>query len=169
MLREDSTCARRCRWMDKILGPASHPSVAAVRTEERQQYRYAFNLAWLLHPNPKIASKIARDSILGLPDTYSAQARPAEYTPKGLFRTRVSMERDHLLQRRVFMASVEYEVQREKSGRITREDLTVYFIKEALRMAMNCASFQVMVSIGRILHSYRTREVMDMYGTIAAN
>jgi hypothetical protein len=155
--------------MEKILGPASHPSVAPVRTEERQQYRYAFKLAWFLHPHPRIAANISRDSILGLPDTYSAQARRAEYTPKGLFRTRVSMERDHLLQRRVFMASVEYEVLREKSGRITSEDLTVYFIKEALRMAMNCASFQVMVSIGRILHSYRTREVMDMYGTVAPN
>src|SRR5437868_4315558 len=100
--------------MDKILGPANHPSVAHVRTEERQQYRYAFNLACFLHPNARIASNIARDAILGLPDTYSAQARRAEYTPRGPFRTRVSMERDHLLQRRVFMTSVEYEVQREK-------------------------------------------------------
>jgi hypothetical protein len=155
--------------MEKILGPASHPSVAPVRIEERQQYRYAFKLAWFLHPNAKIAENIARNSILGLPDTYSAQARRAEYTPKGLFRTPVSMERDHLLQRRVFKLSVEYEVQRENSARITAEDLTVYFIKEALRMAMNCASFQVMVSIGRILHSYRTREVMNMYGTVAPN
>jgi hypothetical protein len=32
---------------------------------------------------------------------------------------------------------VEYEKQREASGRVTREDLTVHFVKEALRMAMN--------------------------------
>jgi hypothetical protein len=93
-----------------------------------------------------------------LPDTCYAQERRFEYTPKGDFRTRICMESDHLLQRRVFAASEKFEKLREKSGRITQEDLTVYYVKETLRMAMKCASFPVMVAIGRVLHAYRTRQ-----------
>jgi hypothetical protein len=79
------------------------------------------------------------------------------------------MKEDHLLQRRVFAASEPFERQREKSAWITREDLTVYFVKDALRIAMKHSSFQVLGSVGRVLHGYRTREVMKMYSTIAPN
>src|ERR1700761_2994268 len=107
--------------MEKVLGPITQPDVVPVSTEERDQYHYAFDLAYFLHPNKHIAAKIAAESIIGLPDTYSAQARRTEYTPKGAFRTRISMQRNHLLQRRVFAASVPFERRREKSGRITAE------------------------------------------------
>jgi hypothetical protein len=77
------------------------------------------------------------------------------------------MENDHLLQRHVYAASEKFERQREESGQITREDLTVYYIKEVLRMAMKVGSFQVVIAVLRVLHAYCTRQVMNIYSTLA--
>jgi hypothetical protein len=136
-------------------------------SDETRRYRYAFQIAWYLHPNPEIASAIAREALAGLPQTYEAQARRAEYVPKGEFRTRISMEPDDLILRRVFALSGEYEDRRERSGKLTKQDLIVYFIKEVLRDAFKHSSFHAMVAAGRVLHSYRTQDVMQMYGTIS--
>jgi TonB family protein len=158
--------------METALGrlrPALVCSAAEDFAEVRRRYRYAYRLAWFLHPKAAIASRIAHTALVNLPETYAAQARRAEYMPARNLRHRVSLELDHLVQRRVFAFSEEFERERAKQGTLTEEDLTVFFIKEAIRLGLAHASFPMFVSVGRVLHSYPTSGIMDMYGTIAPN
>jgi hypothetical protein len=66
-----------------------------------------------------------------------------------------------------FCVIPQYERRREDSGQVTEEDLVVYFLKECVRIPMKNNAFHLIVSIGRILHNYSTRAVMNMYGAIA--
>ncbi|MBZ5626441.1 MAG: M48 family metalloprotease [Acidobacteriia bacterium] len=81
----------------------------------------------------------------------------------------MSLELDHLVQRRIFAFSEEFEQKRAKNGTLNQKDLTVFFFKEAIRLGLAHASFPMLVGVGRVLHSYSTRAIMDMYGTIAPN
>jgi hypothetical protein len=144
----------------RLVGPA--------RGEQSKLFLKAFDLAWFLHQDPKIARRIAVLSLVGLPETYAAQARRGEYTPQD-FHERACMELEHLLERRVFAESDEYEIARMNAGAVTKEDLSVFYLKEGIRLPMKYSSFQMMVSNGRVLHTYETKGVMSMYETIAPN
>jgi DNA-binding beta-propeller fold protein YncE len=52
---------------------------------------------------------------------------------------------------------------------VVEEDLAVYFIKECVRQPLKFTSFHMAVSLTRILHSYGTRDAMNMYSTVAPN
>lgn len=129
----------------------------------------AYELAYFLHGDRRIAREIAAKAMSKLDVAAEAQFKRFYYTPTGressrAARSKVSLNDLQLLQRLVYIESEPYE--KEKEEKISREDLLVYFVKHLIRITLKRNSFYVALGLSRILHAYGTNETMEIYNTV---
>jgi hypothetical protein len=142
----------------------------------------AFALAYFLHASKEAALQVATAALAKLDIAATAQAKRIYYRPAGSvagrpvkstgFRTKVSLEELHLLQRLVFIESEPYEKQTEGAPGViplSREDMLVRFLKHLAQITIKRNSFYVTLGVGRVLHNYSTAETMRIHDSLIGN
>src|SRR3954465_9461788 len=141
----------------------------------------AFQLAYFLHRERKIAVEIATRALNKLQLAATAQGKRLYYRLTGRAdarkaRSKVSLGEPHLLQRLVYVESEEYERKRELAAQHSNpgngvkpahhSDLVVYFIKHLVRITTRRNSFYVTLGLSRLLYNYSTAETMELYNLV---
>ena len=158
-----------------------------VSTE--QVLNKAYRLAYFLHQDKSIATRIVSAATLKLNVAMASQSKRLYYVPVGRFSRGESRRTDgirnkalfsdlHLLQRLVYVESEPFERQKERAAQLappdvhpsgdpaTDEDLLVYFIKHLVRITTKRNAFYVTLGVSRLLHSYSTLETMEIYNAV---
>jgi hypothetical protein len=161
--------------------------VNTVSTE--QVLNKAYRLAYFLHQDKDIATRIVAAATLKLNVAMAVQSKRLYYIPVGRFSRGDSRRTDgirnkalfsdlHLLQRLVYGESEPYERQKERAAiagppgvradgdPASEEDLLVYFIKHLVRITTKRNAFYVTLGVSRLLHSYSTLETMEIYNAV---
>ena len=163
---------------------------AAVNTVSTEDVlNKAYRLAYFLHQDKGVATKIVADATLKLNVAMAVQSKRLYYVPVGRFSAGESRRTDgirnkalfsdlHLLQRLVYIESEPYERQKERAAQVAppgvhavgdpanEEDLLVYFIKHLVRITTKRNAFYVTLGVSRLLHSYSTLETMEIYNAV---
>ena len=140
----------------------------------------AFQLAYFLHRERKIALEIATRALNKLQLAATAQGKRLYYRLTGRpdsrkSRSKVSLGEPHLLQRLVYVESEQYERLKEAAALAAQtngaaparqSDLVVFFIKHLVRITTRRNSFYVTLGLSRLLYNYTTAETMDLYNLV---
>ena len=158
-----------------------------VSTEE--VLNKAYRLAYFLHQDKDVATRIVAAATLKLNVAMAVQSKRLYYVPVGRFSRGDSRRTDgirnkalfsdlHLIQRLVYVESEPYERQKERAAQVappgvhavgdpaTEDDLLVYFIKHLVRITTKRNAFYVTLGVSRLLHSYSTLETMEIYNAV---
>lgn len=144
-----------------------------------QRWQRAFDLAYFIFPERKVALEIATRALSKLEVAANAQFKRLYYEPSGRsdsygrsvqgFRTKVVLEEAQLLQRLIYIEAEPFEraQERRETGRpVEQEDMVIRFIKHLVRITLRRTSFYVNLAISRLLHDFTTSESMDLYGLV---
>ena len=139
----------------------------------------AFLLAYFIHGNKETAVRIVSGAISKLDVAATAQGKRSYYQPGGRsllrgprsigFRSKVTFNELHLLQRLVYIESEVYEKQKEQASSgatLGKEDMIIHFIKHLVRITLKRNSFYVTLGMSRLLYNYTTQETMGIYNVI---
>ncbi len=158
-----------------------------VSTEE--VLNKAYRLAYFLHQDKGVATRIVANATLKLNVAMAVQSKRLYYIPVGRFSRGESRRTDgirskalfsdlHLLQRLIYGESEPYEREKERAASATplrartdvaavsEDDLLVYFIKHLVRITTKRNAFYVTLGVSRLLHSYSTLETMEIYNAV---
>jgi hypothetical protein len=161
--------------------------VNRVSTEE--VLNKAYRLAYFLHQDKGIATRIVAAATLKLNVAMAVQSKRLYYIPVGRFSRGESRRTDpfrnkalfsdlHLLQRLLYSESEPFERQKELAvpasppgvradgDTASEDDLLVYFVKHLVRITTKRNAFYVTLGVSRLLHSYSTLETMDIYNAV---
>ncbi len=159
------------------------------RVSTEQVLNKAYRLAYFLHQDKDIATRIVAAATLKLNVAMASQTKRLYYVPVGRFSRGESRRTDgirnkalfsdlHLLQRLVYVESEPFERQKERAAQVAPsgvpavgdpandEDLLVYFIKHLVRITTKRNAFYVTLGVSRLLHSYSTLETMEIYNAV---
>ncbi len=159
------------------------------RVSTEQALNKAYRLAYFLHQDKDIATRIVAAATLKLNVAMASQSKRLYYVPVGRFSRGESRRTDgirnkalfsdlHLLQRLVYVESEPFERQKERAAQLAPpdvhaagdpandEDLLVYFIKHLVRITTKRNAFYVTLGVSRLLHSYSTLETMEIYNAV---
>lgn len=159
------------------------------RTSTEEALNKAYRLAYFLHQDKSVATRIIAAATQKLNVAMAVQSKRLYYVPVGRFSRGDSRRTDgirnktlfsdlHLLQRLVYVESEPYERQKERAAQVTppgvhavgdpanEEDLLVYFIKHLVRITTKRNAFYVTLGVSRLLHSYSTLETMEIYNAV---
>lgn len=159
------------------------------RVSTEQVLNKAYRLAYFLHQDKDIATRIVAAATLKLNVAMASQSKRLYYVPVGRFSRGESRRTDgirnkalfsdlHLLQRLVYVESEPFERQKERAAQAApsgvpavgnpanHEDLLVYFIKHLVRITTKRNAFYVTLGVSRLLHSYSTLETMEIYNAV---
>jgi hypothetical protein len=159
------------------------------RVSTEQGLNKAYRLAYFLHQDKDIATRIVAAATLKLNVAMASQSKRLYYVPVGRFSRGESRRTDgirnkalfsdlHLLQRLVYVESEPFERQKERAAQVAPsgvpaagdpandEDLLVYFIKHLVRITTKRNAFYVTLGVSRLLHSYSTLETMEIYNAV---
>lgn len=139
----------------------------------------AFLLAYFMHGNKETALRIVSGAMSKLDVAATAQGKRFYYQPRGRsllrrtrsigFRSKVTFNELHLLQRLVYIESEVYEKQKEQASScaaLGKEDLVIHFIKHLVRITLKRNSFYVTLGMSRLLYNYTTQETMGIYNVV---
>ena len=158
-----------------------------VSTEE--VLNKAYRLAYFLHQDKGIATRIVAGATLKLNVAMAVQSKRLYYIPVGRFSRGESRRTDpfrnkalfsdlHLLQRLLYSESEPFERQKEPAvpagspgvradgDTASEDDLLVYFVKHLVRITTKRNAFYVTLGVSRLLHSYSTLETMEIYNAV---
>jgi hypothetical protein len=159
------------------------------RVSTEQVLNKAYRLAYFLHQDKDIATRIVAAATLKLNVAMASQSKRLYYVPVGRFSRGESRRTDgirnkalfsdlHLLQRLVYVESEPFERQKERAAQVAPsgvpavgdpandDDLLVYFIKHLVRITTKRNAFYVTLGVSRLLHSYSTLETMEIYNAV---
>ena len=159
------------------------------RVSTEQVLNKAYHLAYFLHQDKDIATRIVAAATLKLNVAMASQSKRLYYVPVGRFSRGESRRTDgirnkalfsdlHLLQRLVYVESEPFERQKERAAQVAPsgvhaagdpandEDLLVYFIKHLVKITTKRNAFYVTLGVSRLLHSYSTLETMEIYNAV---
>src|SRR5262245_4760290 len=137
--------------------------------------RRASRLAYFIHGDKEIATRIANAAMSKLNASATAQDKRSYYRTGGRsrsprskvinIRTKVSLSELHLLQRLVYVESEPYEWQEEQRQSATTDEdsMTKRYIKHLISITMMHNSFHVTLGVSRLLYNYTTAESMKLY------
>lgn len=134
-----------------------------------QLLQSAFQLAYFIHGVVPTAIEITIEAMDKLEMASEAQDKRLYYKPIGRLasrgaRTRVSLNKKHLLQRLVYIESERYEkATEERPESQSQQRFLIHFIKHLVRIIMKRNSFYVALGISRLLYNYTTAETMEIY------
>ena len=153
-----------------------------IRISSDELANRAFQLAYFLHRERKIALEIATRALNKLQLAANAQGKRLYYRLTGRLagrgerkaRSKVSLGEPHLLQRLVYVESEQYERLKETAALAQtngatparQTDLVVFFIKHLVRITTKRNSFYVTLGLSRLLYNYTTPETMELYNLV---
>ncbi len=131
----------------------------------------AFRLAHFLHQDRILAMDIAIEAlakmeVMGIAQDKRRYYQPAGRGAAGCFRSKVSLDRPHLLQRLVYSESEPHEKRQELARgrrRLSAAEMTVRFVKHLVKITLRRNSFYVSLGVSRLLHAYDTVEATAIY------
>lgn len=137
----------------------------------------AYELAFFIHGDEEVATRIVCGAAAKLEVTATAQSKRLYYNPVRRHFAGASVPRRtsrkiwlsdaHLLQRLIYIESETYEKRKEQQSTPPDEDdLVIYFVKHLVRLTLRRNSFYVAVGISRLLYSYSTAETMEIYNLV---
>jgi hypothetical protein len=143
----------------------------------------AFLLAYFIHGNRETAVRIVSGAMSKLDVAATAQGKRFYYQPGGRsllqrrpgeprsigFRSKVTFNELHLLQRLIYIESEVHEKQKEQAGSdvaVGKEDMIIHFIKHLVRITVKRNSFYVTLGLSRLLYNYTTQETMGIYNVV---
>jgi hypothetical protein len=136
----------------------------------------AYRLAYFICGDKTTAIKVATAALAKQQVAAVAQDKRLYYKPGGRslldrlkparFRTKVSMNESHVLQRLVYIESEPYEKLKEQLAGAGQESLIIHFIKHLVRITTKRNSFYVALGLSRLLHNYSTSETMEIYNVV---
>jgi len=141
---------------------------------EEDLLQAAFELAYFIHRDRRIAAEISLAAMQKLEVAAVTQLRRLYYKGRGEGsgrpgRFKPSWADRHLLQRLVYFESEKWERLQEQQdpGSLTEEDYLLRFVKHLSQITMKRSSFYASIAIGRILHAYSTADTMAIYDAVA--
>jgi hypothetical protein len=147
------------------------PVMDSYATED-ERVRKAYELAYFIHGDKRIALSIVAEAMAKLEVASAAQDKRLYYRPgrrsslQGS-RTKMSLSELHLLQRLVYIESEPFEKERERFGGGTGEvQMTIHFVKHLVRITVKRSSFYVTLGLSRMLHRFSTPETMEIYNVV---
>lgn len=132
----------------------------------------AFRLAYFILGERTAAIYLALTAADKLKIASVIQGRRLYYAPTGRLshraaRTKVSLSRQHLLQRLVITEAEPFERLIEgREGAVTRDDMIVRFVKHLVAVSTRRNSFYVALGACRVLHNYTTAETGEIYNLV---
>jgi hypothetical protein len=135
----------------------------------------AVRLAYFIHRDKEIASRIAAESLIKLKAVAVAQDRRFLYEPSGRSsltaraRNKIALSELHLLQRIVYHESEPYERETERligTTALDEQRLIIHFIKHLVSITLKRNSFYATLGITRLLCHYTTAEAMELYNLV---
>ena len=158
--------------MPALVATEWRPAPRPVPEEDLLQT--AFELAYFIHRDRRIAAEISLAAMQKLEVAAVAQLRRLYYKGRGEGsgrpgRFKPSWADRHLLQRLVYFESEKWEWLQEQRdpGSLTEEDYLLRFVKHLSQITMKRSSFYASIAIGRILHAYSTADTMAIYDAVA--
>ena len=150
-----------------------------MATLTRAHVTRAFGLAYFFHPDRATALEITARAIGKVGLAERAQARRVYYKPKGRnlrlgadprpLRTKISVDRAHLLQRLVLLECDLLDRQHEQQGgaaTLSDEEFVLRFVRVLVGSSSRRNSLYVATGLGRILHGYSTAEVQEIFAVV---
>ena len=139
-----------------------------------QVWNKAFDLAYFICPDYRIARDVASNAFLKLEVAAAAQNKRLYYRPAkrgagqpcDVTRTKISLREDHLLQRLIYIESEPHERLLEADGSANDEEMIVHFVKHLARITIRRNSFYVALGLCRLLYDYSTAEAMEIYNVV---
>ncbi|HEX8090484.1 MAG TPA: hypothetical protein VF762_16615 [Blastocatellia bacterium] len=149
------------------------------RHSTREMMDRAFQLAYFIHADREIALRITAAAMSKREVATIAQDKRLYYKPGGRsssdksrpdrFRTKLSLNDLHILQRLVYVESEVYEMKgegmRDGAG-VSEKDMIIRFIKHLVRITIKRSSFYVALGLSRLLFNYCTSETMEIYNVV---
>lgn len=125
----------------------------------------AFRLAFFIVPDRASACGIVGKAMEKLKVQRSREKRRVYWRGRntGLKTRKISRSEEDTLQWLVYLESEAYEREQENSNRQTETDMVIRYIKHLVQMTVGISSFYVNVGLNRLLHSYSTPEVQQVY------
>lgn len=136
----------------------------------------AFQLAYFIHRDRKVALRIVKGAMTKLEVAATTQGKRLYYRPtgrpsmsydqKGGFRNKVAFSEAHLLQRLIYTESEPYEKEKEQEfplAGLDEEDLVVRYVKHLVKSAIKRNSFYATLGVSRLLYNYSTTETMEIF------
>jgi len=125
----------------------------------------AFQLAFFIIPDRASAYQIAGRAVEKLGVQRSREKRRAYWRGRNtkLKIRRISRPDADILQWLVYLESEECEKEQERNGLQTELDLVIRYIKHLVQLTTAASSFYVNVGVNRLLRSYSTPEVQQVY------
>ncbi len=148
-----------------------------MNTLTKELINRAFLLAYFIHREKKLAINIATEAIAQLEVALLAQDKRSYYKLSGRaksvqnntakYRTKISLNELHLLQRLVYVESELHELEQENDKvNLSQENMIIRFIKYLVKITSKRNSFYVNVGLSRLLYNYATPEAIDIYNVI---
>ncbi|MDQ3011057.1 MAG: hypothetical protein M3X11_10205 [Acidobacteriota bacterium] len=140
----------------------------AHSTTRDELLELAFELAYFIHGDERLALRIAMAGLEKLDAADSTQDKRRYYNPSGQ-RRRVSMPELQLLQRLVYAESEKQERFKEQAGTSTPSQTIMVkrFIKHLAKITCRRNSLHVTLGISRLLYDYSTAETAEVYRLVS--
>lgn len=134
----------------------------------REAAEKAFQLAHFIHRDRRLAVCITADALSRLKLSVSRQRKRRYYFPLRRVRTKVSLGELQELQLLVFLESETREIRQEEEAceGLRDADWVIRFVKHLVAITVNRSAFYVALGLGRLLFSYSTAEVIDIYDAV---
>jgi hypothetical protein len=134
----------------------------------REAAEKAFQLAHFIHRDRRLAVCITADALSRLKLSVSRQRKRRYYLPLRRVRTKVSLGELQELQLLVFLESETHEIRQEEEAceGLRDADWVIRFVKHLVAITVNRSAFYVALGLGRLLFSYSTTEVIDIYDAV---
>ena len=137
----------------------------------------AYELSYFIHQDKELALQITIDAISKVEVQAVTQDKRRYYQPVGRWfsglsgrrshRNRVSLTKAQLLQRLLLITSEPHERRQEAAAEdLGQDSLTVRYIAYLVRLGLKRNAFYVALGLGRLLHTYTTRETMALYDLV---
>ncbi|HEY6249703.1 MAG TPA: hypothetical protein VI685_07060 [Candidatus Angelobacter sp.] len=145
---------------------ASATAAQQIRVDEEEALqRRGLDLAYFIVADRGMAFEILSKAMNKLAAQRSRETKRAYWRDKYLKRriTRIVREECDALQWLIYFEAERYEREQERTGRHTRHDMVVRYIKYLVQATTAMSSLYVHVGLNRLLRNYTTPEVRQVY------
>lgn len=134
-------------------------------SESGNQWERAFQLAFFIIPDRPSALEIAGNAIEKLGSQRSRERRRIYWRGrnKKLRIRRISRPDEDTLQWLIYLESETHEKTQEQCDEQTEVDMVIRYVKHLVQLTTGASSFYVNVGLNRLLRSYSTPEVQQIY------
>ncbi len=134
-------------------------------SQRGNQWEHAFQLAFFIIPDRATALEVTGSAIEKLGSQRSRERRRIYWRGrnKKLRIRRISRPDQDTLQWLIYLESEAYEKKQEQCDDLTEIEMVIRYVKHLVQLTTGASSFYVNVGLNRLLRSYSTPEVQQIY------